>query len=178
MQHYSDEELITLYKTAGGNQRQKAFDCLYLRYVDGLKSYFFYTLGRDTEKAKDFVHDLFVKLLETPELFDAGRKFKPWIYRVATNMCNNEFRNRKVAARYEYHFRHSAGDTTYLNEQEIKLQDCIKKLNPEERSLIVLRFRINLRIKEIASIYNCAEGTVKSRLFYATKELTKLYKDQ
>ncbi|MEA3451458.1 MAG: sigma factor-like helix-turn-helix DNA-binding protein, partial [Bacteroidota bacterium] len=47
----------------------------------------------------------------------------------------------------------------------------------EKRSLIVLRFKLNLSIKEIANIYECPEGTIKSRLFKATKELSRLYKN-
>jgi len=35
---------------------------------------------------------------------------------------------------------------------------------------------MKLTVKEIAEIYECPEGTIKSRLFYATQELSKLYK--
>ena len=177
MQGYSDEELIREFMNTNGSRRQKAFDCLYLRYSEPIAHYFFFALHRDYEKAKDFVHDLFLKLLESPDKFDATQPFKPWIYRVAANMCKNEYRKAEVVDKFMAHFQRTAVYYTGLNDAEIKLSESIKRLNQEQRSLIVLRFKINLSIKEMAEIFECPEGTIKSRLFYATKELSKYYKN-
>jgi RNA polymerase sigma-70 factor, ECF subfamily len=177
MQAYSDEELIEVYRTTNGNQRWKAFDCLYLRHTDSLINYFFFALGRDNEKARDFAHDLFIKILESPEKFDSSQLFKPWIFRIASNMCKNEYRKLEVVSKYKAHVQKSALLYEELNDKELRLSECIKSLPQEQRSLIVLRFKIKLTIKEMAEIYQCPEGTIKSRLFYATKELSKQYKE-
>lgn len=177
MQRYSDEELIKIYRTTNGNQRREAFDCLYLRHTNSLRNYFFFALGRDNEKAKDFAHDLLIKILESPEKFDSNQLFKPWIFRIASNMCKNEYRKQEVVSKYQNHIRNSTPNYEYLYENEVKLRECIKRLSQEQRSIIVLRFKIKLSIKEIAKIYNSPEGTIKSRLFYATKELSKYYQE-
>jgi RNA polymerase sigma-70 factor (ECF subfamily) len=177
MQGHSDEELIQEFRTANGSQRQKAFDCLYLRHAEPVAQYFFFALNRNYEKSKDFAHDLFLKLLEAPEKIDATRPFKPWLYKVASNMCKNEYRRAEVVNKFRDHVQKTDRHLSILNETEVILSESIKKLNQEQRSLIVLRFRINMSIKEIASIYECPEGTIKSRLFYAVKELTKHYKN-
>lgn len=173
---YSDEELIEIYRTTKGNQRRQAFDCLYLRHTDSLINYFFFALGRDNEKARDFAHDLFIKILESPDKFDSNQLFKPWIFRIASNMCKNEYRKLEVESKYQAHIHRSALKYEEINEKELRLSECIKSLPQKQRSLIVLRFKIKLTIKEMAEIYKCPEGTIKSRLFYATKELSRHYK--
>jgi RNA polymerase sigma-70 factor (ECF subfamily) len=178
MQGFSDEELIQEFKTTNGSQRKKAFDCLYLRYAEPVIQYFYFTMNRDYEKSKDFAHDLFLKMLEAPEKIDANHPFKPWLYKVAANMCKNEYRKADVVNKFRDHIQKTDRHFSVLNDNEILLSESIKKLNQEQRSLIVLRFKINLSIKEIAAINECPEGTIKSRLFYAVKELSKHYKNQ
>jgi RNA polymerase sigma-70 factor (ECF subfamily) len=177
MQGYSDEQLIEVYRTTDGKQRQMAFNCLYMRYSEAVCQYFFFALNRDHEKAKDFAHDLFLKILESPDKFDISQNFKPWLFRVASNMCKNEYRRQEVISRFYENAQILRTNYTFLNEQEAKLSEALKKLPGEKRSLIVLRLKINMSIKEIAKIYQCPEGTVKSRLFYALKELSEFYKD-
>jgi RNA polymerase sigma-70 factor (ECF subfamily) len=178
MQGYSDEELIQEFKMTNGSRRQKAFDCLYLRHAEPVAQYFFFALHRDYEKAKDFAHDLFLKLLEAPDRLDTNQPFKPWLYKVAANMCKNEYRKAEVVNKFRDHIQKTDRHYSILNEAEIMLSESIKKLDQEQRSLIVLRFKINLSIKEIAAIYECPEGTIKSRLFYTVKELSKHCKNQ
>ncbi len=176
MQNYSDEELLEVLRTTRGSRKRKAFDCLYLRYAEPMTHYFYFAFHKDLEKARDFLHDLFLKIWEKPERFDTRQQFKPWIFRVASNMCKNEYRKSDVIRKYTSYIQYTKVSHYQLNEPELRLGKCINELDQDKRSLIVLRFKIRLTIKEIAEIYECPEGTVKSRLFYAVKELSKHYK--
>jgi RNA polymerase sigma-70 factor (ECF subfamily) len=53
----------------------------------------------------------------------------------------------------------------------------LDKLLDEEgelaRTIIVLRYEMDLELDEIASVLNCPEGTVKSRLFYLRQRLAQ-----
>ena len=175
MQGYSDEQIIEVYRTTDGKQRRMAFNCLYTRYSEAVCQYFFFALNRDHKKAEDFAHDLFLKILESPDRFDTSQPFSPWLFRVASNMCKNEYRRQDVVSRFSEQEQGSITNYTNLNEKQAKLSESIRRLPREKRSLIVLRLKINLSIKEIAEIYQCPEGTIKSRLFYALKELSKYY---
>ena len=62
--HSSDEELM-LYMTKG---KEKAFDELYKRYSKKIVFFFYQRLYQDNEKAQDFLQDLFLKIIEKPEL--------------------------------------------------------------------------------------------------------------
>lgn len=176
MKSLTDEQLMEIYQRNKDGQGQIALDYLYNRYAKKILNYFYFTLHNDYDKAQDFVHDLFIKIIEDRQKFDKNQFFKPWVYRVASNMCKNEFRSNKVIQKYKDHINSTSELITLNNETKRALRKCINDLSQEHRSLIVLRFKLKLTVKEIAEIYECPEGTIKSRLFYATKELSKLYK--
>ena len=88
----SDEDLMI----AVGKGDQRAFDEIYHRYSGPLLGYFMRMLWKDREKAEDFMHDIFAKIVRKPELFDPSRKFKTWVYSVANNMCKNEYKKQEV----------------------------------------------------------------------------------
>ena len=177
MESLTDEQLMELFRLDKDGQGAIAFGHLYNRHAKRMVNYFYYSLWKDYDKAQDFLHDLFLKIIQNKDKFDNNNSFQAWIYRIASNMCKNEFRNNKIKEKYQTHVLHT---TTCVadNEQEVKseLQIYINSLKPEQRSLIILRFKFNLTVKEIADIYECPEGTIKSRLFYATKELSTKYK--
>jgi RNA polymerase sigma-70 factor (ECF subfamily) len=177
MESFTDEQLISIYQNNKDGTAQVAFGILYERYAKQMLNYFFYSLHYDHGKAQDFVHDLFLKIIEKNHTFNNKKLFKPWIYSIASNMCKNEYRSEKVVQKYNIHAMATSEQADNQEERENILRQCINKLNQEQRSLIVMRFNLKLKIKEIAEIYECAEGTIKSRLFYATKELSKFYKE-
>lgn len=176
MHSLSDEQLLEIYKTNEEGQGQVALVCLYNRYAKQILNFFYFTLHNDYNKAQDFVHDLFLKVIEKHSTLRNNQPFKPWIYKIASNMCKNEFRDREVIQKYNNHIIYTSDPLILYDESEKTLRLCISELNRDERSLIVLRFKLKLTVKEIADIYDCAEGTIKSRLFHTTKKLSTLYK--
>lgn len=176
MQHFSDEQLIQVYQVNKGDKGQIAFTLLYNRYAKVMLNFFYFSLHYDYNKAQDLVQDLFVKILEKHHTFNNNQFFKTWIYKIASNMCNDEYRKNNVIKKYNDHIKSSSEFISLNSETEKELRKCISELNAEQRSLIVLRFKLKLSVKEIAQIYECPDGTIKSRLFYATKELSKLFK--
>ena len=47
----------------------------------------------------------------------------------------------------------------------------LNKLDAETKMLFNLRFVEEMPVKEIAALLDCPEGTIKSRLFYLTRNL-------
>ena len=174
----TDEELMV--SITKGDDR--AFSELYDRYSKPLYHYFLRLLWRNDELAEDLVQDLFVKIIKKPELFDSSRSFKTWIYVVATNMCKNEYRKkevrRNVSSGLDKHYSLFDASTNVLDEvQHSFFKDAfeigLNDLDEKHRTVFTLRHMEGLAIKEIAEILNTSEGTVKSRLFYATKYLAE-----
>lgn len=176
MESLTDEQLMELFRLEKDGQGAIAFDHLYNRYAKKMVNYFYYSLWKDYEKAQDFLHDLFLKIIQSKDKFNKNNSFQAWIYRIASNMCKNEFRNNKIDEKYQAHVLHTKSIVDNDQQEKKDLQRYINSLKHEQRSLIVLRFKFNLSIREIAEIYECPEGTIKSRLFSATKELSTKYK--
>lgn len=179
---FTDEQLVIAM--AGGDQL--AFNNLYDRYSRPLMTYFMRMLWKDRELAEDFLHDLFAKLVHRPELFDTTRSFKTWVYSVANNMCKNEYKRREVRKNTQNGLDSSAPvsdvNKNTMNQAHEQLfreafNEQLRVLDQKHREVFEMRHFDGLSIKEIADILQISEGTVKSRLFYATKYLAEGLKE-
>ena len=181
-QSVPDEKLMI--SIAKGDKR--AFDEIYNRYSGPLLGYFTRMLWRDREKAEDFVHDLFAKIIRKPELFDPGRTFKTWVYSVANNMCKNEYKKQEIRKNTSngldesYNVRDDNFDV-YRELEDRQFRDVLEQrlmdIDPKHSEVFRLRHENGLSIKEIAEVLSLSDGTVKSRLFYATKYLAQRLKE-
>lgn len=169
----SDEQLMECFAADTDGQKSQAFDHLYSRYAKRMVNYFYYSLGNNNEKAQDFLHDLFIKVIENKDSFDKTNSFQAWIYRMASNMCKNEYRSTEVQNKYKSHVLATASATADKEDYIEELKLHISSLKPQQRELIILRYKLSLSVKEMAAICECPEGTIRSRLFYIIKELSK-----
>lgn len=178
-----DEQLMNIIQS--GDVR--AFEILYHRFSKRLLIYFFRMLGSE-EKAQDFLQDIFLKLIEHPKAFDTNRKFSNWIFSLAANMCKNEYRSREVQrnaqqnggvnkTEIQINAELKPEDEIDLIQFKTRLLKEVQKMDADQRNTFLLRFEENFSIKEISQILNCAEGTVKSRLFYIIRKLAIKLKD-
>lgn len=161
-----------------------AFDELYERYSVRLLHYFYRMLNKDTEKAQDFLQDLFLKIIEKPVSFDVQKRFSTWLYTIAANMCKNEYRRLQVRQNgqtylTDYVLTDNDHELPHIEQQidhallQQVLNESVEQLEDTKRNVFLLRYQENFSIKEIADIVQCSEGTVKSRLFYTIKQLAK-----
>jgi RNA polymerase sigma-70 factor (ECF subfamily) len=172
----SDENLVLEMQ----NGKELAFQELYDRYAKHLYQYFFRRMWKDREKAEDFVHDLFTKLIQNPNAFDTSRSFKTWVFSVANNMTINEYKKqavRKVVSSGVDEGMTVAHDTALDSQlQDTMFKEALEKeleqLDEKHREVFELRHIQGFSIKEIAETLEINEGTVKSRVFYAVKQLT------
>jgi RNA polymerase sigma-70 factor, ECF subfamily len=155
-----------------------AFNELYLRYHKRLLYYFYRMLGNSSEKAQDFLQDIFIKIIDRPESFNISRKFSTWIFSVAHNMCKNEYRRLAVRSNTincKNIEQYSIADEginldTRLTADQIYL--FIEGLGEIEKTVFILYYREDFSVQEIGKILDLSEGTVKSKLYYTRKKLT------
>lgn len=169
----SDEALME--KASQGSER--ALEVIYHRYSQPLLRYFYRMLWQDKAKAEDFLHDLFIRLLDNQSAFDSSRKFSTWLYSIAHNMCKNEYRRqafRMQANSLMVISDHTPESAGYQMDQlafQQKLDQVLSEEDEDVRTMFSLRFELDMDVNEIAHILQCPEGTVKSRLFYLKKRL-------
>jgi len=177
----ADEQLMELIK----QHNTAAFDELYKRYSQRLLLFLYRSLGGNEDNAQDFLQEIFLKIVEKPDLFYTDRKFSTWVFTIAHNLCKNEYRRREVRKVVENSADIDSVTVNINNEYFYAEQIIDQKLfrsalykeldnfDADRRNIFILRHQQNFTIKEISEILGCSEGTVKSRLFYISKKLAQ-----
>ena len=168
----------------------ETFGLLYDKYYQPI---FGYILKRtaDIEFAQDLTSQTFLKALKNLGRFRwQNIPFSAWLYRIATNEVNSFYRKRKriVQISFDKIPEISSGGRTDEElkraEEELKskkefirLHQSISQLNPIYQSVISLRFFDKKKISEISQILGKSQGTIKSQIHRALKELKKVMTD-
>jgi len=128
-------------------------------------------VGQDD--ADDLTQQAFLRIFQKIHQFDNRSQFQTWLYRLVTNECLQHLRSQRK--RTEFSLRHdphntSPANSTQLDDSEL-LQTALGRLEPELRSIFVLREIEELDYHAIAETLDIVEGTVASRLNRARKQL-------
>ncbi len=175
----SDEELMDLFIVKG---HDKYIEELYKRYSPKLLGYFFRMLQGDNSKSQDLLQDLFLKVIEKKHQFDTSKKFYTWIFTIASNLCKSDFRkleNRNKVYDYPVENTPVIYDTNLFDKKEFKiaLKKGVNELSYSHKVVFILRYNEGYSVKEIAQIVEVSEGTIKSRLYYATQNISQYIKE-
>ena len=158
-------------------KEEAAFTELYARYGKRLLHFAYRLLNHDEALAQDVLQEVFVRLAERPEMFDTTRNFKSWIFTVVANECRKTYRHgttEQLDDLAERQDLHPVDELIAPVDRKIfnrHLKQALLTLSSEHRETFVLRYQEQFSLKEIAVVMECSEGTVKSRLYYATKKL-------
>lgn len=183
----SDEELLREY-TANANR--SAFEVLVQRYERELYSYLRRYLG-DAVLAEDAFQATFLQVHLKGDHFDQERKFRPWLYTIATNQAidaqrrNKRHRMVSLDRRADSEHGNEIGALMELlasNEQEADsnfetaerrdwIRAAIEELPETLRTALVLVYYQGMKYKDAAEVLRIPVGTVKSRLHTAILKL-------
>lgn len=130
---------------------------------------------RDPEDARDIAQSVFLKAYENLSSYDPQFKFYSWIYRMAINESLNilRARGRNEEPVDERLPAGSAGPGDLLADEQRRevVLAAVHRLKPEQRSVIVLRYFLELPYQDIGEILGVDPKTVKSRLHTARQLL-------
>jgi RNA polymerase sigma-70 factor (ECF subfamily) len=152
---------------------KKAFERIVQRYHNEL---YYTALGivKSGWDALDICQETFLKAFSSLDTLKDVSKFRSWINRILINKCNDNFRKNKGVTVVD--FIENEGFLEDSKEENIDLLNALSLLKEDTRIILTLRYFQDLPIKEIASIMDIPEGTVKSRLSNGLKELRKMMK--
>lgn len=175
----SDTELIEQSKAGNFS----AFEQLIFRYdkdVLNIASRF----TRCADDAKDIYQETFIRVYKGLSNFQRQSEFSTWLYRIATNVCltHREKKNRTTHISLDddtddestvaYAVSDNQTDSqTFGNEISSRIEDALQHLSPKQKLVFTLRHYQDYKLKDIAVMMNCAEGTVKKYLFEATQKM-------
>ncbi|MBN2440472.1 MAG: RNA polymerase sigma factor [Spirochaetales bacterium] len=179
--------LAAIQETLNGNTQ--SFAIIVEKYTPILYSLSYKMIGYSSE-AEDVVQEIFLKVFASLDKFKISSRFLPWIYTIAINYLRSYLkkRNKQRKIRLLYMDKDEAidfPDHKQVDPEQLFLrkeaeQAAIKalgRLRPEYRDVFLLRSLEGLSVKEVSSILNIPEGTVKIHLHRAKKDLIKMLSD-
>jgi RNA polymerase sigma-70 factor (ECF subfamily) len=139
--------------------------------------------------AEDVYQDIFLQVFRKLSSFRFESEFSTWLHRIVVNHCIN-FRKKRERRRYQsLDAPHGDEESEVLPQPEDPGQDperallnrelgeritaALDSLSGQQRAVFVLRHFHGHKVREIAEILSCAEGTVKNYLFRATQQLQR-----
>jgi RNA polymerase sigma-70 factor (ECF subfamily) len=172
------------------NREPGAFDLLVERYQE--RAYrIAWSIVRDREEAKDCAQEAFIRLHEGAGSFAGQAKFSTWFYRILVNCCLDNRRRgrgwRRLLVWRDAEDEESAGDLIERqpappddpgerideDQQMSRIWKAVETLSPQQRAAVTLQYREGLATKEIASVLNTSEATVRVHLHRAFATLRR-----
>jgi len=172
-----DAELIQKIRDEGASDY---FEVLYKRYYSRvLDSCFSFVKNRQI--AEELAEDIFSKVFEKLFSFRQQSSFSSWLYSVAYNHCIDHLRQKK-----KLHYPNWNGenkipeiidDTDELVEElnYDNLMTILELIHPEEKALLMMKYRDNLSMKQIGTSLRISEDAAKMRLKRARARVLYLY---
>lgn len=188
----SDEELLLDYRTT---EDSAVFAELVSRYERELYNYLRRFLG-DGTMAEDVFQATFLQVHLKSELFESGRKFRPWLYTIATNQAIDAQRRNRRHRRLSLDQTHRASgedmgslmevvtsqeagphDTAAGKERAEWVRDAVAGLPDPLQNAVKLVYFQGMKYRDAAKLMSVPVGTVKSRLHSAIQKLGQSWRD-
>ena len=163
-----------------------AFDELVVKYSPKLYG-MVYHMTSNKEDTHDLLQDIFAKAYRSVKRFRGKSTFYTWIYSIATNMTLNFIKKRKRRAAWSLDdvdsgiqndeamvdISHGSNPRhqSRVNELQKKLNEAMQQLSVEHRAVVIMFDIQGVPHAKISHILGISEGTVRSRLFYAHKQM-------
>ena len=140
-------------------------------------------ITRDPAGAEEVVQDTFVRAYLRLELYDLRRPFYPWLATIAARLAQNWLRrggreakrlgppvdgNRAATSAPE------PVDAMITVQTGRRLWRAVAALPSGERTAVVLYYRDEMRVKDVARTLGVTSGTVKTLLYRARRRLRRM----
>ena len=171
---------VDIKRLAQSDQRS-AMEVVIQKYREPLYFHARYIL-KDHQEAYDLVQEVFIKAMRETRLYDDEFKIKAWLFRVTTNLCFNQVRNRKRrGALLDTMMKPEALSadqfkSVFEGEQRDEVMAGLDQLSEDHREILVLRYYDDLSYSEISDVLKVKLGTVMSRLSRARLRLMEVMK--
>ena len=166
-----DERLIRRIKSGDKN----ALDDLIQKYYNDIYKYCYRKMGRKSD-AEDITQEVFLHFCRNFDSYTQRGKCRNYLYVIARNLCANTLQKKTSLPLSSIKEEYLSENDTGLKQVDAvdSVQAALKQLPEEQRTVILLRFYQDLKLKEIAQIVNAGLSVTKYRLYQGLKTLSKL----
>lgn len=177
-----DEGLVARTQTGDS----AAFDVLVVKYSPRLYS-LIYNMTANHEDTNDMLQDVWAKAYRAIGGYRGKSKFYTWLHSVAANTTINFLKKRNNRPTLslddvdngilnDKEFVDFQASSTPVRESDLaemqrKINEAMMRLTPDHRAVVTMFDIQGMPHSEIAKILGISEGTVRSRLFYAHRQL-------
>lgn len=179
-QELTDEELVIAYQQSGNG---RYFEVLYNRYLKIVEKKC-YSLLKDRSKSEEFAAEILSKVYEKLTSFKGNSSFSTWLYTVTYNYCIDYLRIQKKMHYPKWNSEHELPEIVEEDYEEVsemtyhQLLEILEVIHPEEKAMILMKYRDDMPIKLIANALRISEGATKMRLKRAKARVLFLYKSK
>jgi len=178
----TEAELLSEWQEIQTAQQNPArFRVLYDRYYEPIFR-FIHNRTADEETAADLCSQVFLKAMQNLNKFTyKGVPFSAWLYRIATNEITQLFRQQnrnRVVVLEDFHTKELANEIDDKAGLEInmqKLSNVIQQLDPDEVTMVQLRYFEQMAFKEVGEIMNITENNAKVKMYRLLQKMKKLF---
>jgi RNA polymerase sigma-70 factor (ECF subfamily) len=177
VQATSDEMLLE--SISDGNRT--AMHILYCRH--NVRVYrFILRIVRDATTAEDLVSQVFLDVWRTAKQFQGRSQVSTWLLSIARFKALTAMRQRRFEDIDQEDVRQIPDDAATpeasldRSDTSAILRACVAKLSPAHREIINLVYYHEKSVEEVGAIIGIPQSTVKTRMFYARKQLADLLK--
>jgi RNA polymerase sigma-70 factor, ECF subfamily len=176
-------EAVLIARAQAGDHT--AFETIFNQYQTAIYNYVYRLMG-SAEDAYDLTQDTFLKAyLALPKTSDDLR-VGAWLYRIATNVCLDELRHRKLVKWQPwesfvslFHPSQVARDNperdALQDETRHEVEAVLDRLSPRYRAALILREYHGLGYEEIAQVLGTTRTAVKTLLLRARESFRYHY---
>jgi len=180
----TDEDQALVARTQSGDAA--AFDELVVKYSPRLYG-LVYNMTSNHEDTNDLLQDIFAKAYKSIRGFRGKSSFYTWIHSIAVNMTLNFLKKRgrrfqlslddvDSTIQSDKEFLEATASSSPVREADLselqkRLNEAMMKLSEEHRAVVTMFHIQGMPHAEISKILRVSEGTVRSRLFYANRQL-------
>jgi len=168
---------------------QNAFEELVYRYDRSVLSIAI-KYANNEDDAKDLYQEVFIRVYRSIKGFRFQSEFSTWLFRITTNVCltyksrskehlkvsiDNDFDDENEFSTIKELVYDSSSPEEIVSGANLGdiVNAAVESLSPKQKMTFILKHYEGYKIREIAEMLNCKEGTVKKYLFDAIKNLRK-----
>ncbi|MEI0740163.1 sigma-70 family RNA polymerase sigma factor [Paenibacillus sp. JTLBN-2024] len=134
-------------------------------------------LTRSSPMADDIMQETFLRAFQKFDQYDPSRPLRPWLCRFAVNLAKSAMRKQRwlffQADPPDIGDEFLVEESMMKSESERELWESVNRLSAKRKEVIILHYYAELSLPEVAEALHIPEGTCKSRLHEALKQLRR-----
>nr|WP_321452943.1 RNA polymerase sigma factor [uncultured Carboxylicivirga sp.] len=177
LSNLKDDEIIEKMKNENSS---RYFEILFQRYHSKVLDKC-YSFVKNKQLAEEITEDIFSKVFEKLSSFRQQSSFSSWLYSITYNHCIDYLREKKKLHYPSWDKEHEIPEIIDDTDEIVEdinydnLLVILKLIHPEEEALLLMKYKDDLSMKQIATALRISEDAAKMRLKRARARVLFLY---